>query len=218
MPITVTEEARGIEILPAATYKPQCLVSGFSFGYRRVPEGDYRTRVPALGHALLSGVSVGTVPVVGLRRTRLGHEEDRRFADGQFLGYLTDGCQRRRWRPSSRSSVTSFQCHSATRDLAVDRLDDLGGFPNCQNPGQAGRERRGLVWRREAGRQPRAVARWRWWRPSAGRSGGWGRRCRRRQPPPLTSSNRIIRARPRGGSDYSLARPWAGRSWRCYVR
>jgi hypothetical protein len=30
--------------------------------------------------------------------------------------------------------VTSSRCHSATRDLAVGRLDDLGGFPNCQIP------------------------------------------------------------------------------------
>jgi hypothetical protein len=35
---------------------------------------------------------------------------------------------------SSRSSVTGSQCHSATRDLTVGRLDDLGGFPNCLVP------------------------------------------------------------------------------------
>ena len=28
--------------------------------------------------------------------------------------------------------MTRSQCHLATRDLAVGRLDDLGGFPNCQ--------------------------------------------------------------------------------------
>jgi len=28
--------------------------------------------------------------------------------------------------------VTTSQCHSATRDLAVGRLDDLSGFPNGQ--------------------------------------------------------------------------------------
>jgi hypothetical protein len=30
--------------------------------------------------------------------------------------------------------VTSSQCHSVTRDLAVGRLDDLGGFPDCLVP------------------------------------------------------------------------------------
>jgi hypothetical protein len=30
--------------------------------------------------------------------------------------------------------VTSSQRQSATRDLAVGRLDDLGGFPNCLVP------------------------------------------------------------------------------------
>src|SRR5579863_6805475 len=37
-------------------------------------------------------------------------------------------------RSSSRSSVTGSQCQSATRDLAVGRLDDLGGFPDCLVP------------------------------------------------------------------------------------
>ena len=27
--------------------------------------------------------------------------------------------------------MTSSQCHSATRDLAAGRLDNLGGFANC---------------------------------------------------------------------------------------
>src|SRR5579863_7655123 len=36
--------------------------------------------------------------------------------------------------PSSRSSVTGSQCQSGTRDLAVGRLDDLGGFPDCLVP------------------------------------------------------------------------------------
>ena len=31
-------------------------------------------------------------------------------------------------------SVTGSQCQSGTRDLAVGRLDDLGGFPNCLVP------------------------------------------------------------------------------------
>ena len=30
--------------------------------------------------------------------------------------------------------MTGPQCQSATRDLAVGRLDDLGGFPNCLVP------------------------------------------------------------------------------------
>ena len=30
--------------------------------------------------------------------------------------------------------MTSSQCHSATRDLAVGGLDDLGGFPDCLVP------------------------------------------------------------------------------------
>jgi hypothetical protein len=30
--------------------------------------------------------------------------------------------------------VTGSQCQSATRDLAVGRLDDLGGFSNCLVP------------------------------------------------------------------------------------
>ena len=30
--------------------------------------------------------------------------------------------------------MTGSQCQSATRDLAVGRLDDLGGFPNCLVP------------------------------------------------------------------------------------
>src|ERR1700722_11857177 len=36
--------------------------------------------------------------------------------------------------PSSRSSVAGSQCQSGTRDLAVGRLDDLGGFANCLVP------------------------------------------------------------------------------------
>jgi len=30
--------------------------------------------------------------------------------------------------------VTGSQCHSATRDLAVGRLGDLRGFPDCPVP------------------------------------------------------------------------------------
>ena len=30
--------------------------------------------------------------------------------------------------------MTGSQCQSATRDLAVGRLDDLGGFPDCLVP------------------------------------------------------------------------------------
>ena len=30
--------------------------------------------------------------------------------------------------------MTSSQCYSATRDLAVGRLGDLGGFPDCLVP------------------------------------------------------------------------------------
>jgi len=30
--------------------------------------------------------------------------------------------------------VTGSQCQSATRNLAVGRLDDLGGFPDCLVP------------------------------------------------------------------------------------
>jgi hypothetical protein len=30
--------------------------------------------------------------------------------------------------------VTGSQCQSATRDLVVGRLDDLGGFPDCRVP------------------------------------------------------------------------------------
>lgn len=30
--------------------------------------------------------------------------------------------------------MTGSHCQSATRDLAVGRLDDLGGFPNCLVP------------------------------------------------------------------------------------
>ena len=30
--------------------------------------------------------------------------------------------------------MTDSQCQSATGDLAVGRLDDLGGFPNCLVP------------------------------------------------------------------------------------
>ena len=30
--------------------------------------------------------------------------------------------------------MTSSQCQSATRNLAVGRLHDLGGFPNCLVP------------------------------------------------------------------------------------
>jgi hypothetical protein len=35
---------------------------------------------------------------------------------------------------SNRSSVTGSQCQSATSDLTVGRLDDLGGFPDYLVP------------------------------------------------------------------------------------
>ena len=58
----------------------------------------------------------------------LPHRAD--HADGQFLGYLKDAASAAGGSPSSRSSVTVSQCQSATYDLTVGRLDDLGGFPN----------------------------------------------------------------------------------------
>ena len=102
-------------------------------------------------------------------------EEDHRFADGQFLGYLTDRCQGGRWQPSSRSSVTGSQCQSAIRDLAVGRLDDLGGFPDCLVPDSGVRVGEGPFGGVEPGGDQEAAARWRQRRPSAGRRWRMGR-------------------------------------------
>ena len=61
-------------------------------------------------------------------------EEDHRFAGGQVLGYLTDRCQGGRWQPVEQVIGDGFQCQSATYDLAVGCLNDLGGFPDCLVP------------------------------------------------------------------------------------
>ena len=167
----------------------------------------------------------------------------------EFLGYLTERCQGGRRQRVEQVVGDRFPVpvsHPGPRGRPPGRSRRLPGLPG---PGQRGRGRRGLVRRRGAARRPRAAARWRWRRPSAGRSGGWGRRCPRRcwvkaswiswknsgsrdgatvatawrragsdragmgingsspcgcsavisAPPPLTSSNRIGRARPRGG-------------------
>ena len=109
-------------------------------------------------------------------------EEDHRFADGQFLGYLTDRCQGGRWQPVEQVIGDEFPMplsHPRPRSRPPGRCRRL---PELPDPGQRGQGRRGLVRRRGAGRRPRGAARWRWRRPSAGRSGGWGRRCPRRRP------------------------------------
>ena len=104
-------------------------------------------------------------------------EEDHRFAGGQFLGYLTNRCQGGRWQPVEQVIGDGFPVpvsHLRPRGRLPGRSRRLPGLPG---PGQRGRGRRGLVRRCGAGRQLRAAARWRWWRPSADRSAGWGRRC-----------------------------------------
>jgi hypothetical protein len=60
--------------------------------------------------------------------------------------------------------VTSFQLHSVTRDLAVGRLDDLGGFADRLIPDTAGSgsaRARSAAWSRAAaeGRRSMATAR-----------------------------------------------------------
>jgi len=64
--------------------------------------------------------------------------------------------------PLSTSSVTGSQCQSATRDLAVGRLDDPGGFPNCLVPdsGVGSARACSAAWSRAAteGRRPMAMA------------------------------------------------------------
>src|SRR5690242_21618347 len=84
--------------------------------------------------------------------------------------------------PSSRSSVTSSQCQSATRDLAVSRLDDLGSFADCLIPDGGVRVGKGLLGGVEPGgnRGPefpggnRAVATARPWQPPDAGQGGTG--------------------------------------------
>ena len=102
-------------------------------------------------------------------------EKDHRFADDQFLGYLTDRYQRGRWQPVEQVIGDEFPAplsHPRPRGRPPGRSRRLPGLPG---PGQRGRGRQGPVRRRGAWRRPRAAARWRWRRPSAGRSGGWGR-------------------------------------------
>jgi hypothetical protein len=94
-------------------------------------------------------------------------EEDHRFADGQFLGYLTDRCQRGRWQPVEQVIGDRFPVplsHPRPRGRPPGRSRRLPGLPgpgqarpcrrSCRGPDQGGcprrfrgNVRRNCVWR-----------------------------------------------------------------------
>ena len=80
-------------------------------------------------------------------------EEDHRFADGQFLGYLTDRRQGGRRQLVEHVIGDRFPVPLSPRDLAVGGLDDLGGFPGTawsRTSGSGWARARSAAWGRAA--------------------------------------------------------------------